>query len=52
MRQVTTADAEKTLQDPEDANMVDEGEVTGEPGELEEGEEVPEDRTADKMDTT
>lgn len=49
LRQVSTADQE-------DTNM-DEGEVTGEeaserPDELEEGEAEPDDRTADRMDTT
>lgn len=46
LRQVSTA---------EDTNMADEGEVTGENEgheDLEEGEEVPDDRTADRMDTT
>lgn len=48
LRQVTTAE--------EDANMVDEGEVTADEGErlddLEEGEELPDGRNGDKMDTT
>lgn len=57
LRQVTTADAEKKESHEEDTNMVDEGEVTGEegperPDDLEEGEEVSDDRTADRMDTT
>ncbi|RDW90478.1 uncharacterized protein DSM5745_02253 [Aspergillus mulundensis] len=51
LRQVTTAETDK-----EDATMVDEGEVTGDEGEqhddLEEGEELPDDRNGDKMDTT
>lgn len=59
LRQVTTAEGKqgKPAAEQEDANMVDEGEVTGEdnperPDELEEGEEVPDDRQGDKMDTT
>lgn len=53
LRQVTTAEEkqEKPAVVQEDSNMVDEGEVTGEDT-LEEGEEVPEDHPADKMDTT
>ncbi|EAW06322.1 uncharacterized protein ACLA_080060 [Aspergillus clavatus NRRL 1] len=50
LRQVSTAEQE-------DANMIDEGEVTGEeaserPDDLEEGEAVPDDQTADRMDIT
>ncbi|KAL2005363.1 hypothetical protein VTN00DRAFT_2574 [Thermoascus crustaceus] len=58
LRQATTAEGEKTgSREGEDTTMADEGEVTGEEGgerqdELEEGEEVPDDRGADKMDTT
>ncbi|KAA8652340.1 hypothetical protein EYZ11_008171 [Aspergillus tanneri] len=58
LRKVIAADDEnKPSPDKEDANMVDEGEITGgenadQSDELEEGEEVPDDRTADKMDTT
>lgn len=55
LRQVSTAEG---TEKQEDTNMVDEGEVTGEneagQEDLEEGEEVSDDRTgtADKMDTT
>ncbi|KAH8425584.1 uncharacterized protein LDX57_003334 [Aspergillus melleus] len=58
LRQVTTADDEKKQSpDKEDATMVDEGEVTADEDadradELEEGEEVPDDRNADRMDMT
>lgn len=53
LRQVSTAEGTKASSEQEDANMLDEGEVTGENGaDLEEGEEVSDDRTADKMDTT
>lgn len=59
LRQVTTAEEKqgKPAVEQEDANMVDEGEVTGEdnperPDDLEEGEEVSDDRPGDKMDTT
>lgn len=59
LRQVTTAEEKqrKPVTEQEDANMVDEGEVTGEdnperPDDLEEGEEVSDDRPGDKMDTT
>ncbi|KAB8078997.1 Tho complex subunit 7-domain-containing protein [Aspergillus leporis] len=53
LRQVTMAKDDKQSSDP-DATMVDEGEVTGDenPDELEEGEEVPDDRAGDRMDTT
>ena len=55
LRQSTTVGDEKTPQ--EDTAMVDEGEVTGEdgsgqPDDLEEGEEVSDDRAADRMDIT
>lgn len=54
LRQVTTAEGTKPAANQEDTNMVDEGEVTaddaGEHSELEEGEEVPDDR--ERMDTT
>lgn len=59
LRQVTTAEEKqgKSAAEQEDANMVDEGEVTGEDNpeqadELEEGEEAPDDHAGDKMDTT
>ncbi|KAL4918141.1 Tho complex subunit 7-domain-containing protein [Aspergillus aurantiobrunneus] len=57
LRQVTTAEEEeKQATAQEDANMVDEGEVTADEGErhddLEEGEEVQDGRNGDKMDTT
>ncbi|PLB47081.1 hypothetical protein P170DRAFT_388258 [Aspergillus steynii IBT 23096] len=58
LRQVTTAgDEKKQSSEKEDATMVDEGEVTADedgdrPDELEEGEEVPDDRGADRMDMT
>lgn len=57
LRQVSTAESTKASSEQEDTNMVDEGEVTGEnegerQDELEEGEEAPDDRGADKMDTT
>lgn len=56
LRQMSTAESTKTTTEQEDTNMVDEGEVTGENEErhddLEEGEEVSDDRTAEKMDTT
>lgn len=53
LRQVYTADGAKSSSEQEDTNMLDEGEVTGKNDtELEEGEEVPDDRTADKMDMT
>lgn len=54
LRQATTVGDEKPLQD---TTMVDEGEVTaeddsGQLDDLEEGEEVPDDHMADRMDTT
>lgn len=53
LRQVSTAEDTKSSSEQEDANMLDEGEVSGRnDGDLEEGEEVPDDRTADKMDIT
>lgn len=58
LRQVTTAgDEKKQSPEKEDATMVDEGEVTADedadrPDELEEGEEVSDDRMADRMDMT
>ncbi|PKY05274.1 hypothetical protein P168DRAFT_268419 [Aspergillus campestris IBT 28561] len=52
LRQVTTVGDEKKKTPEEDATMVDEGEVTADEHELEEGEEAQDDRTADKMDTT
>ncbi|KAL4933589.1 uncharacterized protein BDV17DRAFT_112507 [Aspergillus undulatus] len=53
LRQVTIAEEEKKdTAEQEDANMVDEGEVTGDEGLVEEGEDVPDDRNGDKMDTT
>ncbi|KAL2872660.1 uncharacterized protein BJX67DRAFT_340047 [Aspergillus lucknowensis] len=58
LRQVTTAEeAKKNAIEQEDSTMVDEGEVTGDEGlgrhdDLEEGEEVQDERAADKMDTT
>lgn len=51
LRQVATPEGAKAPAEQEDANMVDEGEVTGQ-DELEEGEAVPDDSTVDKMDTT
>ncbi|KAL4889754.1 Tho complex subunit 7-domain-containing protein [Aspergillus ambiguus] len=52
LRQVTIAEDEKRAStDQEDATMVDEGEVTGDE-ELEEGEEVQDGRSGDRMDTT
>lgn len=52
LRQVTMAEEEKKQPvEQEDANMVDEGEVTADEG-IEEGEELQDDRTKDKMDTT
>ncbi|KAL3474323.1 Tho complex subunit 7-domain-containing protein [Aspergillus californicus] len=58
LRQVITADDEKKrAAEQEDSAMVDEGEVTGDEGperhdELEEGEELQDNRNTDKMDTT
>ncbi|GES66188.1 Tho complex subunit 7-domain-containing protein [Aspergillus terreus] len=53
LRQVTIADDERRESaDQDDATMVDEGEVTGDENELEEGEEVQDNHTGDKMDTT
>ncbi|KAJ5084218.1 hypothetical protein NUU61_008797 [Penicillium alfredii] len=56
LRQVTSAEEDKGTGDQEDTNMVDEGEVSDDAGEqsdgLEEGEELPDDRTGEKMDTT
>ncbi|PLN76044.1 Tho complex subunit 7-domain-containing protein [Aspergillus taichungensis] len=52
LRQVATVGDEKKKSPEEDATMVDEGEVTADEHELEEGEEAQDDRTADKMDTT
>ncbi|KAI9374029.1 Tho complex subunit 7-domain-containing protein [Aspergillus egyptiacus] len=58
LRQVTTAGEEtKQATQQDDSAMVDEGEVTADEGsgrndELEEGEELLDDRNADKMDTT
>lgn len=52
LRQVTTVGDGKKKSPEEDATMVDEGEVTADEHELEEGEEAQDDRTADKMDTT
>ncbi|KAL4938177.1 hypothetical protein BDV06DRAFT_201489 [Aspergillus oleicola] len=49
LRQVITVEEKK---EQEDANMVDEGEVTGDEGLVEEGEAVPDDRNGDTMDTT
>lgn len=53
LRQVAIAEGEKASTEQEDTNMVDEGEVAedaGEQSELEEGEELPDDRLAEKMD--
>ncbi|KAJ5591660.1 uncharacterized protein N7459_002029 [Penicillium hispanicum] len=54
LRHVTIAEGGRALTDQEDTNMVDEGEVTAEDGEqsdeLEEGEELPDNRLAEKMD--
>jgi hypothetical protein len=56
LRQVTVAQGDSATDGPEDANMIDEGEISatsdGELSELEEGEEVPDDRFHEKMDTT
>ncbi|KAF9885263.1 hypothetical protein FE257_013061 [Aspergillus nanangensis] len=53
LRQVTTAAGErKSSTDQEDLAMVDEGEVTADENDLEEGEEVQDDHAGDKMDTT
>lgn len=59
LRPATTAEGEVKTEsrEGEDTTMADEGEVTGEeasqrPDELEEGEEVSDERAADKMDTS
>lgn len=57
LRQVTSAESEKDSPGLKDADMADEGEISGEDaGEqsdgLEEGEELPDDRFGEKMDTT
>lgn len=52
LRQVTSAGG-KTPAEQEDTNMIDEGEVTAEDSDgLEEGEELPDDRLAERMDMT
>lgn len=52
LRQVTSAGG-KTPAEQEDTNMIDEGEVTAEDSDgLEEGEELPDDRLAERMDIT
>lgn len=52
LRQATSADG-KTPTEQEDTNMIDEGEVTAEDSDgFEEGEELPDDRLAERMDTT
>lgn len=58
LRNATNAEGEKSRSDQEDTNMLDEGEVQDEDGDnnsddLEEGEEVPDDRAgAERMDTS
>lgn len=57
LRQVATAEGQKTSTEQEDTNMVDEGEVTAEDAgeqsdELEEGEELPDEHPAENMDTS
>lgn len=57
LQQVTIAGDEKVSAEQEDTNMVDEGEISAEDAgeqsdELEEGEEISDDRLGEKMDTT
>ncbi|KAL2832891.1 Tho complex subunit 7-domain-containing protein [Aspergillus cavernicola] len=57
LRQVTTAEETNHTTEQEDSAMVDEGEVTGDEGpeqhdELEEGEELQDNRNTDKMNTS
>lgn len=56
LRQVLTAPGDSAASTREDTNMIDEGEISGasdgELSELEEGEELPDGRYHEKMDTT